>query len=167
MSFGHCTTSVTDVIQLLSHSHSHSHSHIRTTRATDVTQSHSHSHYSVPQDTSSRCQSRVERDDGDTESFLNPAATPFLPVQSAEVTDNLDQTDEFLEHINLLYDTADSSNMLTHEANSQFSEMFNSHETVFASRSSDSGNCPVLEQNVVTPRNSNRFSKFLYRHALQ
>jgi len=39
-----------------------------------------------------------------------------------------------------------------HEVNSQFSEMFNSHETVFASHSSDSGNCSVLEQNVDAER---------------
>ena len=125
-------TTITDVTQLLSPSHSQSHSHGRAARTSDVIQllSHSHSHYSVPQDTSYRSQSRVKRDGGDSESFLNPAATAFL---LAEVTNNLDQTDEFLEHINLLYDTVDSSTMLTHEANSQFSEMFSSHETVFAS----------------------------------
>jgi len=124
--------------------------HDHTPRVTDVTQlsSHSHSHYSVPQDTSSRFQSRVKTDDGDMESFLNPAATPFLPVQSAEVTDNSNRTDEFLEHINLLYDVTVSSTILTHEVDAQFSETLHRHKTIFASCSSDFGNCPVLEHNI-------------------
>ena len=116
----------------------------------DDTQYPSRSHCSVTQDTSSQFRTHVETDEGHKESILNPAAPSFLPVRPSTIADNLDQTDKFPEHINLLYEATVNNTTLSHEVDLQFKEMLHKHKATFASCSTDIGFCSLLEHGIDT-----------------